>query len=308
MDIVVLLEKIGNIFLLILIGYVFGKIARTSEEFTSTLSKIVLNIAVPASILSSLNGVDFESIRSDMLTLILICACVVIATFVLCLVFGRILEPASKLNRSVFTGVVLLNNFGFMGFPVCEVLLGSKGMLYAVLYSMPMNLFLFSLGPYILSRAGGHGKLFDKSMLTNAPLISTIFALIVLITRLQFPEFVSSLISTVGSLQTPLAMMVIGMILAAANIKAMLKGFKVYGYSIVRLLLLPLLTFAALKLLGFSGLMLGVPVIIAAMPAGALSVVYVQRSGLDAMYASQLLIVSTLFSIITIPLVSLLII
>lgn len=307
MDILVLLEKIGNIFLLVLIGFAFGKIAKPSESVTSTLPKMVLNIAVPASILAGLDGVDFESIRGDMFMLVLISACVMVVTFALCFPFGRIIEPDNKQNRALVQGAILSNNFGFMGLPICNVLLGAKGLLYAVLYQMPMNLLLFTLSLYIMSRANGHARLFDKNVLLNAPLISTLCALVFMISRLQFPGFVSDFISSVSSLQTPLSMMAIGMILAAADLKAMLKGFRAYGYSAVRLLILPLITFAALKLLGFSGTMLGVPVMIAAMPAGAMSVVLAQRSGLDAVYASQLIIVSTLFSILTIPLFSMLV-
>lgn len=188
------------------------------------------------------------------------------------------------------------------------MLLGAKGLLYAVLFSMPLNIMLYGFTPLLLGRAEPVARRFDKRMLLNVPFYATAAALGLLIGRVHLPEFISSLLTMLGALQTPLSMMIIGMILASARLADVMRGIKVYGYSAIRLALLPLLAFAALKALGMSGLLLSVPVLITAMPAAAMSVVLVQRSGLDSVYASRLVVVSTLISVISIPLMALLVV
>jgi predicted permease len=129
-----------------------------------------------------------------------------------------------------------------------------------------------------------------------------------MIGRVQLPSFMADLLDMLGSTQTPLAMIIIGMILATVKLADVVSGFKVYGFSAIRLGLFPVLAFFALKWLGLSGLLLSVPVLITAMPSGAMNVVLVQRAGLDTVYASRLVVVSTLLSLVTIPLLSMLVV
>ena len=308
MSFLVILEKVGAVLLLILIGYIFGRVAKPSEQARGLLATLVLNIAVPASILAGVNDADFDAIRSDMLILIIASVCITLATLLLSFPLSRLLEPRDRGSRAVVQATMYFHNYGFLGWPVCYMLLGAKGLLYAVLFSMPLNIMLYGFTPLLLGQAEPVARRFDKRMLLNVPFYATVAALGLLIGRVHLPEFISSLLTMLGALQTPLSMMVIGMILASARLADVMRGVKVYGYSVVRLALLPLLAFAALKALGMSGLLLSVPVLITAMPAAAMSVVLVQRSGLDAVYASRLVVVSTLISVVSIPLIALLVV
>ena len=308
MDFIVILEKVGAVLLLILIGYIFGRIAKPSEQARGLLASLVLNISVPASILSGVNDADFDAIKSDMLVLIIASVCITLVTLLLSFPVSRLLEPKERRNRAVVQATMFFHNFGFLGWPVCYMLLGAKGLLYAMLFSMPLNVLLYGLTPVLLGRAEPGARLFDKRMLLNVPFYATVAALGLLIGRVHLPDFLTTMMGMLGALQTPLSMMVIGMILASARLADMMRGVKVYGYSVVRLALLPLLAFAALKALGMTGLLLSVPVIITAMPAAAMSVVLVERSGLDAVYASRIVVVSTLISVVSIPLIALLVV
>lgn len=308
MDFIVILEKVGAVLLLILIGYIFGRIAKPSEQARGLLASLVLNISVPASILSGVNDADFDAIKNDMLVLIIASVCITLVTLLLSFPVSRLLEPKERRNRAVVQATMFFHNFGFLGWPVCYMLLGAKGLLYAMLFSMPLNVLLYGLTPVLLGRAEPGARLFDKRMLLNVPFYATVAALGLLIGRVHLPDFLTTMMGMLGALQTPLSMMVIGMILASARLADMMRGVKVYGYSVVRLALLPLLAFAALKALGMTGLLLSVPVLITAMPAAAMSVVLVERSGLDAVYASRIVVVSTLISVVTIPLFALLVV
>jgi predicted permease len=300
------LEKIGVIFLMILIGYVFSRIVRPAESARKTLSSLVLNISVPASILSSVDTVELDAVKGDMLALAAISAVISLATLALSFPLARLLEPKDRMRRAVTQAAIFFHNYGFLGWPVCYMLLGETGLLYAVLFSMPLHLLAYGLTPLLLSRAGQNSRLFDKTMLVNLPFYATLVALALMIGHVRLPAFAAELLDMLGSTQTPLAMIIVGMILATVRPADMMSGLRVYGASAIRLGLFPVLAFFALRALGFSGLLLSVPVLITAMPTGTMTVVLAQRAGMDAAYASRLVVVSTLLSLVTIPLVSLL--
>lgn len=308
MSILIILEKIGAVFLLVLIGYIFGRIVKPAEQARGLLSALVLNISVPASILAGTADADFNAIKGDMLLLIAISVGITLVTLLLSFPLSRLLEPKDALKRAVTQAAMYFHNYGFLGWPVCYMLLGTTGLLYAVLFSLPLNMLLYGITPMLLSRVQPGVRLFDKHMLINLPFYATLAALALLFAKVQLPGFMANLLNMLGSTQTPLAMMVVGMLLATVRLADVMHGVKVYGFSAIRIGLLPLLAFGVLKALGFSGLLLSVPVLITAMPAGAMSVVLVQRSGLDAVYASRLVVVSTLFSVITIPVMALLVV
>ncbi len=303
MNILLAFEKIATIFILIIIGFVFGKFTKNSD--TSLLSKLVLNVAVPASIISGISKAEFETVKEDMFILMLISVCVLTATLLLCFPFTRALRTRSPEETAVYRGALFFNNYGFMGWPVCLVFFGTQGFLYASLYSIPMHLLLYAVTPMLLT--GGGKKGFDKKLFINMPLFSTIIGLILLMLKISLPLFANEIIDTIGGTQTPLSMIVIGMILAGAELKKVLIGVRPYIYSIIRLLIIPAAVYLVLSWIGISGLVLGVSVVITAMPAGAMVAILAQKHGADAVLGSQLVIISTLLSLITIPIISLLV-
>jgi predicted permease len=299
------LEKVSIIFALVLLGYVYSKL--TKQKDSSAISKLVLNISVPASILATITTADYNAIKDDLLILIIVSACISLVTLGLSFPLTRMLKMKSQAEKAVYRSALFFNNYGFMGWPICQLLFGPQGFLYAALYAIPLHLLVYSITPALMSAAGDNKKIFDKSMLINLPLYATITALAVLVSGLSLPVPVTDFLNMVGVTQTPLSMMVIGMILASANLKEILVGIRPYIFSIVRLLILPVAAFFVLRWIGLTGLLLSVPVVITAMPSGAMVVVLAQRHEADPLLASRLIVITTLLSIITVPIITLLI-
>lgn len=304
MSILLIFEKVATIFILIIVGFVFGKLVKESD--TRLLSKLVLNVSVPASIITSISAAEFAEVKADMLTLMLISVCVITATLLFGKIFVRILKTRSARETAVYRSALFFNNYGFMGWPVCFVFFGARGLLYAALYSIPMHLLFYVITP-ILLRGDGEKKEFDKNLLINMPLFATIIGLVLLVFKISPPMFANEMLSIVGGTQTPLSMIVIGMILAGADLKKVLISARPYAYSVIRLLLFPAAAYLVLSWLGITGLVLGVSVVITAMPAGTMVVILAQKHGADAVLGSQLVIISTLLSLFTIPVISLLV-
>jgi len=306
MDFFLILEKIGSVFLLMLVGYVFARLAKPSEQSRGLLAALVLNISVPASMLASVNEVDFDALKGDIAALMLISAAIALVTLALCLPLSRLLEPRDRARRAVAQAALFFPNFGFLGWPVCRMLLGDTGLLYAMLSSIPLNVLMYAITPVLLGRANRDARVFDKKMLINLPVYSALAAITLMACGVKLPPAAASLVGMLGDTQTPLAMMIVGMMLADARPADVVSGWKPYAFSAIRLGLFPLIAFAGLKWLGFSGLLLSVPVLLTVMPSATMSAVLAQRAGLDAVYASRLVVVSTLLSMAAIPLVSLL--
>jgi len=306
MGVWVVIEKVSVIFALVLLGYIYSKL--TKQKDSSAISKLVLNVSVPASILLTITSADYNTVKDDLLILIIVSTSIAAVTLCLSFPFTRMLKMTSAMEKAIYRSALFFNNFAFMGWPICKVLLGSQGFLYATLYAIPLHILVFSVTPALMIAAGDKKKRFDKSMLINLPLIATVIGLVVLFSGFSLPTYVTGFLDMVGVTQTPLSMMVIGMILASANLKQIFAGIKPYIYSFVRLLVLPFAAYFILKWIGLSGLLLSVPVLITAMPSGATMVVLAQKHDVNPLLASRLVIVSTLVSVITIPIISMLLI
>jgi predicted permease len=305
MSIWIVLEKVSIIFALVLLGYVFSKLTKLKDS--SAISKLVLNVSVPASILFSITKADYNAIKDDMIVLIIVSVSIAMVTLVLSFAMTSTLRMKSPVEKAVYRSALFFNNYGFMGWPICELLLGTQGLLYAALYSIPIHLLAYSITPALMKTAGDGKKLFDKSMLINLPFYATLVGLLVLMTGIKLPDSMTGFLEMVGVTQTPLSMMVIGMILAGAKLKDVVKGFKPYAFSAIRLLLLPISVFLILRAIGLTGLLISVPVVITAMPAGAMVVVLAQKHETDPVLTSRLTVISTLLSIATIPIISMLV-
>lgn len=302
MNMWLVLEKVGIIFALMLLGYAYGKLSKQKDP--SAISRLVLNVSVPCSILSTITAADYDAVRADLPVLIIVSAGVTLATLPIGFAFTRVFKMGKE--KAIYRSVIFFNNYGFMGWPICQVLLGNQGFLYAALYAIPIHLLAYGITP-VLMRASGGGKLFDRSTLVNLPLYATVAALAVLMSGLALPEGVTEVLSMVGGTQTPLSMIAIGMILAGANLKEAASGYKPYAYAALRLLILPAAVYLILRGMGLNGLLLKVPAVISAMPAASMVVVLAQKHGADSLLASRLIVISTLLSVATIPLISMLV-
>jgi len=305
MNIWLVFEKVSVIFGLVLLGFVYGKLTRQKDP--SAISKLVLNISVPASILSSITTADYNEIRNDLLLLVIISVSITAVTLLISFALTRIAGMKDPAEKAVYRSALFFNNYGFMGWPICQLLLGPKGFLYATLYAIPLHLLSYGITPALMRASGERKNPFDKSILINIPFYATAAGLAVLMSGLKLPEELTNFLSMLGVTQTPLSMLVIGMILAGAKLKEVVAGAKPYIFSMIRLLLLPAAAFMVLRAIGFSGLLLSVPVIITAMPTGAMTVVLAQRHESDPIQMSRLVVVSTLLSVATIPVISMLI-
>ena len=206
-----------------------------------------------------------------------------------------------KSTRSVLKFITVFSNCGFMGFPVLYSIFGSKGVFYGALYTIPFNALALYYGVLVFS--GKRDKNTIKKVLTHPVILSVAVGMILFILKIQLPRPVSEAISMTGSVTSPLSMLIIGALLADVPFRGILRGSDVYLGSLMRLIVMPLIVYGLLSLLPLPKLIMQVCVILVAMPASANTAILSEKYGGDALLSSKLISITTIFSVLTIPLI-----
>lgn len=303
MGFITIMNSVFVILLMILLGFICKKLGYVNKEVTKGFTEILLNIAIPAITISSFNQDLPASALSGAIVLLIFA----FVSNVLAALFGGFLFKNYPRNqKAVMQFIIVFTNCGFMGYPVMESIFGSIGIFYAAIYGIVFNLFLWTYGQMLFTGVGNWKTI--KKVLINPGTLSTIFGLVLLLTPLNLPTFMATLATTVGGLTTPMAMIVIGAMLAEVKLREMFSGKLIYYGSLLRLLVLPAIAFLTLKFLQVDHLTAAACVMLLAMPAASNTVIFAEKYGGDSLLASRIVIMSTVFSMITIPFFTMLVV
>lgn len=296
----ILIQKMVLFFMLILCGYLAMKFKWIAEDFDSKLSAFIINITMPAMILSTVTGGSpVESMSTVFVVLGLATVLYLSLPFIARLINKILRIPENQ--QSLYLYMSCCGNIGFMGLPVVEAVFGQTGLFYAALFHLIYNLFNFSFG---LSFMKGEDRVtLDPSMLKTPGIIASILSLFLFISGLSVPALVDETVSMIGGVTSPLAMMTVGMNLSRIDLKRVFTYWKIYPYIFLRQIGIPLLVRFVLGLVIQDPKMLGVFVIEMSMPVASIATMFSIRYGRDTEVATRGVCMTTLLSLITIPLV-----
>jgi hypothetical protein len=297
----VVLQQMIIIFILILVGYILYKKKILGDGASSAFSALVVNACNPALLISSSFNRDSSITNDKILWMFLIGAVV----FVI-LIASSFVIPAwlhvEKRQRNQYAMMCIFGNTGFIGIPLIQAVLGSQALIYIVIFNIYYNLLFYSYGFYI---AGGEDSRFSFKKLINVGNGSLILAILVFLWQPKLPVLMQSTITYMSNATVFLAMVVIGINLARSNLKPIFTQKKLYGFIVLRLLLVPIFLAVVLRFFVRDDLMYGTVVLLSAVPVGNLSLMHLEEIGEDGTVVSQGIILSTILAIITIPIVTL---
>ena len=297
MDIQVILNQMIILFLIMVIGYITNKAGILDQTQNQKMSSLVLNVTSPALILSSVRTPTNGSLNS-VIQIFLIS----IAIYMLLPIVGILISKIFKIpkeDRNLSQFMTIFSNIGFMGYPVIQSIFGEKALFFAAICNLVFNLVCYSYGVYLIS---GSGKLsFDFRQLINPGIIFSIIAIIIYLTKYQMPQIIGETSNLIGSMTVPLAMMIMGSSLAEIPIKEVLNDIKIYLYTIIKQILIPILFWWVLKFIIQDPTILGVLVILIAMPVGSIAIMFCDQFGGNTTLASKSVFITTLSSVFTIP-------
>ncbi|MBQ8727127.1 MAG: AEC family transporter [Oscillospiraceae bacterium] len=295
--------QVAVMFLIMSIGILCYKKKMISENTGAELSKFLLMIVNPCVILHAFQ-IEYKPelanglIISVLLAIISNTLGVVVATLL-------IRKNPERKEYIVERFAIVFSNCGFMGIPLIQAVVGDIGVFYASTYVAVFNFFTWTYGVSIMK-----GKMSVKDILkvlTSAPIISIVVGIAIFLFSIKLPVIVAKPIEFISSLNTPLAMIVTGIYLARTNIKSALKNIRIFVISAIRLIVVPAIMLIVFAFIGaeneiFTSLLVA-NMIATACPTASSTLMMSRMFERNAEYASMIITVSTLFSILTIPVV-----
>ena len=284
------------LFMMMFIGFVTAKAGLITPEFRRKLSALALATAAPCTILgSAISG----NIAGGEMLIVLGVACLCYAALVvlaaLLVHLARVKPEEKKLDQLM----LIFTNVGFMGIPVVESLYGATGVAMVSMFILCFNVMFYSYGVMLIC---GSVK-FDVKVLKNPCIFAALGALFFALTGFSLPAPIVVTLNSVGAMNTPLAMLIIGASLCHSDLRAALTNPRLYRVSMMRMIIVPACILALVKLLPVSPMLAGVTVIMAAMPVAGNCALLSDLYTPEDMTASHGVIISTLMSALTLPLV-----
>jgi len=298
----IIIEQVLMLFIILLIGAAAKKRGIITADSGRKLSELLLNVTQPFMIISSF---QFDFSRDMLLNagLVFVCSLGIHAISMVVAMFIYRKYPMPQ--RNVLKFITVFSNCGFMGFPVLDSVLGSIGVFYGSIYVISFNIFIWTYGVMVFS--GGSGGSSWKKVFINPGIISVCIGMILFLFSIKLPGPIYKAVSMVGSMTTPLSMLIVGSLLADIKFSELFKGLAVYHGTAVRLAVIPLLSFAVLSLFPIPDEVRFVSILLPAMPAAANTAIFSEKYEGDSSLASRIIGITTLLSIATIPLIIMLI-
>lgn len=298
-----LLSSLAQMFLLIALGYFIRKMNLVSGNTVNELKNILLSVTLPASFLASgaesASGSMMRNVGLSFLTVSLYYT----VAFIISFPFFRVsIRDESKIvpcvNMSVFA------NTSFVGIPLASALFGREGVIYAVVYNLVFNAFMFTLGVRLYD--GERKSLPDtlKTIFLDPLSISSCLSIILFFLPWKLPAVIQSFLTVTGGISTPLSMMIIGTWLTGVDIKRIVSRKEGYLVALMRLVILPLLVYIMLLPFHFDRALSGTVVLLSAVPVGAINVILAGKYGRDSCFVNETMLLTLFLSPLTISLIT----
>ncbi len=292
-DFLVVLGQVATLFLMMAVGFVLVKIGKMSEETTSQMSFLLLYVVCPCIILESMQADLTQGLLSS-LGKCLLAFCLLYGISILLTI--PMFPSRDSQTRPVLHFGMIFANSGFMGIPLVEAVIGPDAVIFASVNLVVFMLFQWTYGVILMG-----GKASFRKIILSPSILAILAGAVLMFTGLRLPSPVNTAISFLADLNTPLAMVVIGALMARANIPDTFRHYRLFEASAVRLILIPAIALVVLIPFHLDPVIYTTVVLLSATPsAGATSILAVQFHR-NATAASQLVTLSTLLSIVTLP-------
>ena len=310
MNIFVVIQQMLVLLVMMLIGYIVFRIRWLDANACSKMSKIVVNILNPCLMINGVLGKE-AALEGNMLfqTLIL----VVIYYGVLVLLSGPVASVlrVKKKHYNLYRLMLIFSNVGFMGIPVITSIYGKEAMLLIAFYNLGYNLLLYTYGIYLAStgeeteQKAEAAKGAGWKKLLNLGVASCLISILIFVSGVTMPDSVCTFFDYVGNAAVPLSMILIGASVAQGGKKEFFLDGKMYVFMAIKMLAIPIAAALLMRLVSWPALVEGVFILMFAMPVGSIVVMLASEGGADEIECTKGSILTTLLSVLTIPVVSL---
>lgn len=301
MDIMVVFQTMLKLFLLLVLGFVLFKCHIFDEYTNKKISALIVNVASPMLIISSIAGVEGND-KSIVFLMIGAGILMYIGFIILGKIINRIF-PFPKKDWPVYECMVVFANTGFMGYPVLLDVFGQEAVFYASLIHMAFNFFVYTYAIMCLTKGDDSEFKLNFKQLLSPGIVLIFIGILIYLFDIQLPSVLMDTVNSVGSLTAPLSMMMIGSSLAVYPIKDSFTDWRSYVFAFVRLIIVPFVTMIVCRLLHINPYYANITIITNAMPVGSMVLMLATQYNANVKIVTRNIVVSTLLSVITIPIV-----
>jgi len=293
----VVLSQVATLFLLMGVGFALEKLGKLDKVGTGQMTTFLLYVVAPCIVIDAFQ-VDFtpEIARTLGVGVLALLACYG-AYILLSLLFFR---RTGEERRGVLRFGAIYGNIGFMGLPLVRAVMGEGAMIYAVVNLGIFNVITWTQGIVFI---GGRRAFSLKKAVLNPGVLGTLIGFPMFLLGLRLPGPLFSSVNYLANVNTPVAMVIIGAQMARADLLGTFRARQLYVAAAVKLLLLPALTFALLKPLELDALFSASVVILAGAPTAGITSMFAEQYRRVPEEAAQMVTLSTLLSILTLPVV-----
>ena len=296
------LSVVATLFALMVTGFVLGKLKIMDEIASKRFSKLILTVAQPCLIVSSLLKMEYSE---ENLKLGLISFAVGFAVHLFMVVIAFLLtrgfRDLDEQKLSEFS--MVFGNIGFLGLPILDSLFGAKGVFMGAFFVASFNVLIWTLGIVILAKGRNDIKITVKKVFLNFGTVPCAVGLLLFVLNFDIPDFFISTVGYLGNLCTPISTLIIGGLLARSSLKKVFLSGKTYFTAISKLVIMPVIICIIMKLLKIDELWTIVVVTVAAMPSATTVSMMAETYDIKPEYSAHAVGLSSILSIITMPLV-----
>ena len=282
---------------LIILGYILSKCRLITKSGASDMSDILLTVVTPCVLINAYQtDLDMTSLRRLGIAFL---ASIVIHVIMIGVSKLYFIPVKDKNTKKINMAGSMYSNCGFMAIPILGAALGQDGIFYGSAYLAVFNFFAWTHGLSMYSE--GSESFSIKKLLFNPGVLGTAIAMILYFLQIRLPVMLGRVVEYVADLNTPLAMLLIGSFLARGKIVSVFKNLQIYAVSLLRLIIFPLIMIMIFKIIGADKTLAASVLISSACPAATLVALFAEKYGMNSAYASQISSATTLYSIVTIP-------
>lgn len=290
-------QQVLGLFVLVCVGAVCGRKGILTQPAVRGCAEVVLLFATPCVILQSFEREN----QPELLLGLLFSGLAALAVHGLGIATAHLSFRGGDARERVLRFGAVFSNAGYMAIPLQKALLGEEGVFYGAAYVAVFNLVLWSYG--VMAMSGDRKTLSPRKLVLNPGVIGLAAGLLLFFTGIRLPAFLEAPVGHLASLNTPLPMLIVGFYLADADLKGAVRDKRLLASMGLRLLAVPLLTLGLLYLCGMRGTLLTACVIAASAPCAAATTMFATRYEKDTRLSVNLVALSTLGSMLTMPLV-----
>ncbi len=303
MDMMLIFEQTLVMLLLLAAGVISSKAGVMDEDTTRRFTSFNLLIPQSCMILGSILGAEADIPPLRILAILGI-GFVMYAILVALGLLAPILYRCKPEDKGIYSFMTMFGNVGFMGIPVASSLFGSEAGLYAALLNIPFNILAYTLGIVLLSRSSGDARKINWKLVLNVPMIVSLAAVVLLCLGVRLGGGpVGRAVDMLGDMILPSSMIIIGASLGSQKLRDVFGDWRVYVFAPMRLIVVPVVLWAVLRLFVRDSVFLGTMVLLGSMPVAAFATMLSIQYGGNVRMASKTVFVTTVLSVFTIPVV-----